>query len=326
MNDNTKVPTNGQWASLIANIQNKADKASLANVATSGEYSDLKNTPALANVAKTGDYTDLTNTPTIGDGVLTIQRNGVNIGVFNANATAGQTINIAVPTTAADVNALSANVSYGAGFALSINPTTYELTAELKDQDGNTLGTAQTIDLPLESVVTNGSYNATTKNVVLDLQGGSKIEFSVADLVSGLQSEINESNKLDVNYINMGDDNYFLNQDEYDKLTDLPEIKTIGDNLHLNTETGELSADNTTYNTFGEGENGLVPAATAADANKFLAGDGTWKSLGEASLNLPIATDTVLGGIKVGDGLNVEEDGTLSVATFSASEWANLWS
>lgn len=58
------------------------------------------------------------------------------------------------------------------------------MTTTLKDQDGNTLGTAQVIDLPLESVVVNGSYDSVNKKIILTLQSGSTIEFSVADLVS----------------------------------------------------------------------------------------------------------------------------------------------
>jgi len=43
----------------------------------------------------------------------------------------------------------------------------------------------------------NGSYDSQTKKVILTLQNGNTIEFSVADLVSGLQSEITAQNKLE---------------------------------------------------------------------------------------------------------------------------------
>jgi hypothetical protein len=76
------------------------------------------------------------------------------------------------------------------------------MTGQLKDQNGDNLGTAQTIDLPLESVVVDGSYNSQTKKVVLTLQNGNTIEFSVADLVSGLQTELSANNKLNPAYIN----------------------------------------------------------------------------------------------------------------------------
>ena len=83
---------------------------------------------------------------------------------------------------------------------LSINNTTYVMTLTLKDKNNNTLSTA-TVDLPLESVVVSGAYDSANKKIVLTLQGGSTIEFSVADLVAGLQSEITSSNKLSADLV-----------------------------------------------------------------------------------------------------------------------------
>lgn len=113
----------------------------------------------------------------------------------------GKAVNVTVPTTAADVNALPNTTKYGANVDLSLNTTDYKMTITLKDQDGNTLGTAKTVDFPIESVVVGGSYDATNKKVVLELENGDTIEFSVADLVSGLQSEITSSNKLDADLV-----------------------------------------------------------------------------------------------------------------------------
>mgnify|MGYP007101830040 CR=1 FL=1 len=67
--------------------------------------------------------------------------------------------------------------------------------------DGTTAITTQTIDLPLESVVVSGSYDDSTKSVVLTLQNGNTVTFSVADLVSGLQSEISSSNMLSADLV-----------------------------------------------------------------------------------------------------------------------------
>jgi len=55
----------------------------------------------------------------------------------------------------------------------------------LKDKNNNVLSY---VDLPLESVVVNGSYSNLTKKVTLTLQNNSTIEFSVANLVDGLIS------------------------------------------------------------------------------------------------------------------------------------------
>ena len=60
----------------------------------------------LATVAKTGSYNDLKNKPTIpsvGNGTLTIQKNGTSAGTFTANATTNKTINITVPTKVSEL-------------------------------------------------------------------------------------------------------------------------------------------------------------------------------------------------------------------------------
>lgn len=140
------------------------------------------------------DKADITDIPTVP--IIAIQKNGTDIVPVSG------TVNITVPTTAADISALPASTKYAAALSLTINSSTFVMTGQLKDQNGDNLGTAQTIDLPLESVVVGGSYNSQTKKVVLTLQNGNTIEFSVADLVSGLQTELSASNKLNPAYIN----------------------------------------------------------------------------------------------------------------------------
>lgn len=168
------------------------DKVARAEIAAikDGEmldsFSDVEN--ALANKA------DMADIPTVP--ITTIQKNGTNIMPVEG------TVNIIVPTTAADVSALPDTIKYATELSLTINNQTFVMTGQLKDQNGDNLGTAQTIDLPLESVVVDGSYDNQTKKVILTLQNGNTVEFSVADLVSGLQTELSESNKLNPAYIN----------------------------------------------------------------------------------------------------------------------------
>ena len=97
-----------------------------------------------------------------------------------------------------DVNNLTnytLKTNTGSLIDLEINSTTYVVTLKLKNQDGTVIST-DTIDLPLESVVVSGRYDNTTKKVILTLENGSEVDFSVADLVAGLQTEITSSNKL----------------------------------------------------------------------------------------------------------------------------------
>ena len=69
-------------------LTNYPKKTELANVATSGDYTDLINTPAI---------------PSVGNGTLTIQKNGTSAGTFTANATTDKTINIIVPTKVSEL-------------------------------------------------------------------------------------------------------------------------------------------------------------------------------------------------------------------------------
>lgn len=104
----------------------------------------------------------------------------------------GATLNKDISGTAAkataDASGNTITTFYGHSLTMTIDSTTYVVTLSLLDAGGTALST-QTIDLPLESVVVRGSYDADTKEVVLTLQGGTEIRFSVADLVDGLASQ-----------------------------------------------------------------------------------------------------------------------------------------
>lgn len=78
-------------------------------------------------------------------------------------------------------------LSNGRTLSVSMDSSTYVCTFVLKNSAGTTLSTSS-IDLPLESVVVGGEYDDTTKKIILTLQNGQTVEFSVADLVSGLVS------------------------------------------------------------------------------------------------------------------------------------------
>lgn len=181
------------------NTANKFNVQADWNQATNSAPDYIKNKPTLGTAAAT----DATAYATAAQGtkadsaIQTVKVNDTALTPTSAKA-----VNITVPTQASDINALPNTTKYAAALSLKINSSTFVMTGQLKDQNGDNLGTAQTIDLPLESVVVGGSYNSQTKNVVLTLQNGDTIEFSVADLVSGLQTELSATNKLDPSFIN----------------------------------------------------------------------------------------------------------------------------
>lgn len=174
----------------------------------------------------------------IANGTLTIQKNGTTVQTFTANQSTAATANITVPVTAADVNALPDTTKYAASASMTIDNTTYVVTLQLKDQDGNNIGTAQTIDLPLESVVVSGSYDSVNKKIVLTLKDGSTIDIPVADLIAGLQTEITATNMLDADLV--------------DDSTAAHKFVTAAQRTQIGTNASNITAIQNTLATYGD--------------------------------------------------------------------------
>ena len=126
---------------------------------------------------------------------------GLKVNSSSITPDSNKIVSITVPTSASDINALPNTTKYAAAIDLSINSSTYVMTVQLKDQNGDNIGSSDSIDLPLETMVVGGSYDSTNKKVILTLKNGETVEFSVADLVSGLQSELSTENKLNPAFI-----------------------------------------------------------------------------------------------------------------------------
>lgn len=288
-----KTATQAQWEDLVARIKAKADSNS------------------------------------IGNATITIQKNSAKVDDFTTNTNTDKTINITVPTSAADVSALPSSTKYGASLFLTIdndykavvgpsgNPKekgwyertgtapdyvynltndtivqpgktyytgpTWIITGQMKDQDGNNLGTAQTVDLPLESVVVDGEYDSANEKIILTLQSGNTIDIPVGALVAGLQTELSSTNKLDADYIKDGSVNKVVTDTEKNTWNSKQNALTAGSNIAINN--GVISATDTTYNDFTGassgtgGVHGLVPAPSAGDQDKVLTGNGSWTTL-----------------------------------------------
>jgi len=230
------------------------NKPNLAQVATSGNYNDLTNKPTIPDEQIQSDWNQSDNTkkdfiknkpsiPVVNDGVLTIKRNNTTIDSFSANASQNKDINIVVPTTAQDVSALPDSTKYAANLSLNINSSTYVITAQLLDQNGDALGNARTIDLPLESVVVNGSYDSTNKYIVLTLENGNVINIPVGDLVAGLQSEITSENPLSCDLLVDGTNNKVFTATMLTKLNSIE----AGAEVNVQSDWNESSQDSDAY-------------------------------------------------------------------------------
>ena len=152
----------------------------------------------------------------------------------------------------ADTNLQTAINASGHKITLSID-SDYKLTATLKDKNNNTISTSNVIDLPLESVVVSGSYDAATKKVVLMLEDGSTIEFSVADLIDGLQSEITAQNPL--------------SSDLVDDTNATHKFVSASEKAQITTNQNAISGikDGTTIDSFADVESALIDITLSGD-------------------------------------------------------------
>lgn len=137
---------------------------------------------------------------------------------------------------------LPGDTKYGASLSLTIDDE-YVISAQLLDQNGDPLGEAQTIDLPLESMVVDGSYDSENKALILTLDNGNTISIPIADLINGLQAEITPENKLSADLVDdSSTENKFVTEAEKE------EIATISSKLD------KVSTPNKIYGTDSSGE------------------------------------------------------------------------
>lgn len=90
---------------------------------------------------------------------------------------------------------------YAVDIDFSMNSQTFVVTAQLKNKDGDLIGTPKSVDIPLESTVVNGSYNNATKTLTLTLVSGQSINIPIGDIISGLQAEITAQNPLNADLV-----------------------------------------------------------------------------------------------------------------------------
>ena len=274
---------------------------------------------------------DLTNdsgfitSSAVKDATLTVQKNGTAVGTFSANASTNKTINIIVPTKASDLAALPDSTKYAASMTLSIDSDTYVITAQLKDQDGANLGTAQTIDLPLESVVVSGSYDNANKKIVLTLESGSTIDVPVGDLIADLQTAITSTNKLSADLIKDGTTNKVVTASEKtawnNKQAAIADLATIRSNASAGKTASDTIAtygDIVTHDASEFQASGSYAAEThthkKADITDFPTIPSKTSDLTNDSgfiTSVPVASSTVSGTVKVGSGLSIN-NGVLS--------------
>lgn len=132
----------------------------------------------LAEVAKTNDYEDLDNLPVIGAGNLTIQKNGAQVAVFDANSTANVVANITVPTVSDTYSDSSHDAMSGVAVAEALNTVDSMKNTATGTNSLTILGTATAAN----NAINIGTGSQVTHNGSIQIGPGSSFttnEFNV---------------------------------------------------------------------------------------------------------------------------------------------------
>lgn len=152
-----------------------------------------------------------------------------------------------------------------------------------------------------DTSLSKNSVNYVSNKAVSDALDN-KINSSIADLYSLLNKAANNSSQ--------------------------PYLVSIGDNLYKMSITDLASTVKSSFKVATETDNGLLSSKDKQTLNHLatVATTGSYNDLKDKPSNtgfasLPVATDKVLGGVKIGSGIRSEADGTISVdgSSYSSS-------
>lgn len=180
--DDNTIPSSKQVKSYVDNYYNELSKKDEAlSTTVSGAVSASNIAIDTANSAAS----DASNALDIATQAST-QASRADFNADTAMNTATELSRTKADITEMEKRALTTET--GNKILFSVDPSTYVLTIKLLDKLNNVLSTG-TVDLPIESLVMNVSYDDETKSITLTLQNGEKVSFSVSALVEGLVSE-----------------------------------------------------------------------------------------------------------------------------------------
>ena len=251
--------------------------------------------------------------PTVNDATLTIQKNGTTVTTFTANSAQNATANISVPTKVSDItNDLNfveetdlANVAFSGAYA-DITGTPYIPT--------------KTSDLTNDSnFASDANYVHTDNNFTTALKN------KLDGIATG--AEVNVQSDWDV--ADTSSDAFIKNKPAIPtKTSDLTNDSGFITSAALPTKTSDLTNDsgfitnqvNNLANYYDQTAiNSMFNALSVPTKTSELTNDSGFLT----TSTLPIATASSLGVVKIGSGINVASDCTISAAVASL-DWANI--
>jgi lysophospholipase L1-like esterase len=333
--------------SELTDVAAAKTKLGLAPVASTGLYTDITGRPTISTVGSTGDYADLLNKPTIPTAytlpaATATTLGGVKCGA-NLTCAVDGLISGAAPFT---LNPATTSVLGGVvvGNGLNIDASTHQLSVNTSLFDPAGAATAAVVgamrsannlsdvasvpaaltNLGIKPIATSGNYNDLTNKPVIP--PAYTLPAATVSTLGGVKCGTNLT--CDVDGTMSAHDSYVLPAATSSILGGI----VIGSGLNSDPTTHALSVNASLFEPAGAvaaGTAGLLrasnnlsdlPSASVAKANLGLApvaSSGDYNSLINLPVippayTLPVASSTVLGGVKCGANLTCAADGTMA--------------
>lgn len=283
--------------------------------------------------------------PTVNDATLTIQKNGTTVTTFTANSAQNATANISVPTDTSDLTngagyitsaAVPTNVSdlvNDAGYITSSDYATNVTSGTIKVTGAFGLDMSNSGELK-GAVVSTSDYPSMWNDAVVSK---GTLENALSAKNYATQSDIPTVNDATLTIQKNGTDvatftansatNQTANITVPTDTSDLTNGAGFITSAAVPTKTSDLTNDsgfitnqvNNLANYYTQSEvNGMLNALSVPTKTSDLVNDSGFLT------SIPIASASTLGGVKIGNGINVAADGTISAAISASLDWNDI--
>ena len=251
--------------------------------------------------------------PTVNDATLTIQKNGTTVTTFTANSAQNATANISVPTKVSEI-------TNDLNFVKETDLADVAFSGAYADITGTPYIPTKTSDLTNDSnFASDANYVHTDNNFTTALKN------KLDGIATG--AEVNVQSDWDV--ADTSSDAFIKNKPAIPtKTSDITNDSGFITSAALPTKTSDLTNDsgfitnqvNNLANYYDQTAiNSMFNALDVPTKTSDLTNDSGFLT----TSTLPIATASNLGVVKIGSGINVAADGTISAAVASL-DWANI--
>ena len=250
--------------------------------------------------------------PTVNDATLTIQKNGTTVATFTANSAQNTTADISVPTKVSD---LTNDLNFVEETALA----DVAFSGAYADLTGTPSIPTKTSDLTNDSdFVSDANYVHTDNNFTTVLK----------DKLNGIATGAEVNVQSDWNITDTSSDAFIKNKPAIPaKTSDLTNDSGFITSAAVPTKTSDLTNDsgfitnqvNNLVNYYDQTAiNSMFNALDVPTKTSDLTNDSGFLT------SIPIASASTLGGVKIGNGINVAADGTISAAISASLDWNDI--